>query len=284
MKKAIVCFFCCMIIIPSFIVSAERIENTKASANNNDDVPIWNNGNSWTYTINDFWASFSYEGNGIQMAGRIDDFTWTVTDTSGDTYTVDVAGIITANYTLSLMLGSMVLNVGGTIKPPLIKLKGTIIFGKSDLEIIDFNAVITGLTSIMINPLPIKFPILIRITADADLSTPFPLFDFPLHVFKFWNMPEIDIITNVNFGGIFGILKIPITIPAHYPWTPLAFSCLSKDNIHVEAGDYDAWRIKSLLGGFFEYYYAPTVGNLIKIDVNMPGGGITGELKATNYP
>ena len=282
MKKAIICLFLCMIIIPSFVVSAEQIDNTNAS-DNNDDVPIWNNGDSWTYTVSDFWVNFSYQGNSIQMTGKIDDFTWTVSDTSGGTYTVDVTGEITANYELSFLLGSLVLNVGGTISSPLIKLKGNIIFDKSDLEIIDFNIIITGITSIMIHPLPIKIPIPVRITADAYLSTQFPLFDFPLHVLKFWNMPEIDIIANVNFGGIFGIFKIPITISKHFGWTPLAFSCLYKENIHVLAGDYDAWRIKSLIGGFFEYYYAPTVGNLIKVDVNMPRGGITGELKATNY-
>jgi len=271
-----------MIIIPNFVVSAEQIDNTNAS-DNNDDVPIWNNGDSWTYTVNDFWVNFSYQGKGIQMTGRIDDFTWTVTDTSGSTYVVDVTGQITATYELSVLLGSMVLNVGGTITPQLIKLKGTIIFGKSNLEIIDFNAVITGITSIMIHPIPIKIPIPIRISADAELSTSFPLFDFPLHALKFWSMPEMDIIANINFGGIFGILKIPIPISAHYPWIPFAFSCLYKENIHVVAGDYDAWKIKSLIGGFFEYYYAPTVGNLIKIDINMPRGGITGELKSTNY-
>ena len=41
MKKAIVCLFFCMIIIPNFVVSAEQIDNTNAS-DNNDDVPLMN--------------------------------------------------------------------------------------------------------------------------------------------------------------------------------------------------------------------------------------------------
>ena len=283
MKKVIVCLFLCMILIPNFIVSAERIDNTNASDNNNDDVPIWNNGDSWTYTVNEFSVNFEYQGNSIQMAGRIDDFIWTVSDTSGSTYTVAVTGQITATYAFTFLLGNLFISGEGSIAPPLIKLKGNIIFDKSDLEIIDFNAEITGITSLIIQPLPIKIPVPIRISADPELSTQFPLFNFPLHILKLWDMPNMDIVANVNFGGIFGILKIPITIYTHYDWFPFAFSCLYKENIHVEAGDYDAWRIKSLIGGFFEYYYAPSVGNLVKIDVNMPRGGIKGELKATNY-
>jgi hypothetical protein len=282
-KKAIVSILVCMLVIPSFIVSAERIDITKASTNYDDDVPIWENGDSWTYTVSEFWVDFTFEGKNIQMVGIIDDFTWTVSDTSGSTYTVDVTGKITATYEISIPIGSLVLYVNGTINSPWNRLKGTIIFGKSNLEIEDFNVVITGFTSIKIYPLPIKFPILIRITADAEFSTPVPLFDFPLHNFKFWNLPEIDITTDVNVGGIFGIFKIPMTIYTHYGWTPLAFSCLYQESITVEAGIFDAWKIKSLIGGFFEYYYAPSVGNLVKIDVNMPHGGIEAELKTTNY-
>ena len=61
---------------------------------------------------------------------------------------------------------------------------------------------------------------------------------------------------------------------------PFAFSCPYKESITVEAGNYEAWKIKSLLGGFFEYYYAPEVRNLVKINVNMPQGSIQAELKS----
>ena len=96
-------------------------------------------------------------------------------------------------------------------------------------------------------------------------------------------MPEMDIEMQSKFGGILGLLKIPITIKTHYDWIPLAFSCLNMESVNVGAGTYDAWKIKSIIGDFFEYYYAPVVGNLIKIDVNMPKGGIQGELIDTNY-
>jgi len=283
MKKTIVGILVFILIIPSFIASAEHIDNVKATTTYNDDVPIWNEGDSWTFTVNDFNVNFTYEGKKTQMDGRIDDFKWTVSDTSGSSYAVDVTGKITGSYETYIPFGSLFLKVSGTIDPTLNRLTGTIIFGKANLEIEDFNAQVIGITSVSIYPLPIKFLIPIKVTADVDLSTPFPLFDFPIHILKFWNMPEIDITTHVNFGGLFGLFKIPMTVYAHYDWIPFAFSCLFKESITVEAGTYEAWKIQSLLGGFFEYYYAPAVGNLIKIDVNMPRGGIEGELKATNY-
>jgi len=282
-KKTITFIFVCMLVIPGFIVSAEHINDAKESASYDDDVPIWITGDSWTFTASDFWANFTYEGKNIQMVGKIDDFKWTVVDTSGSSYKVDITGEITANYKITLPIGISSLQVSGTINPTWSNLKGTIIFGKTNLEIEDFNAEITGFTAIKIHPIPISIPILVKITANADLSTPFPLFDFPLHVLKLWNMPEINIITNLNLGGIFGLIKIPIIVSTHYDWIPFAFSCLYQDSITVEAGTYDAWLVKSLLGGFFEYYYAPIVGNIVKIDVNMPRGGIEAELKSTNY-
>lgn len=283
MKKAIVCIFFCMLVIPNFIASAEYIDIEKAPTNYNDDVPIWKEGDSWTYTISDFWVNYSVEGIGLSMEGRIDDFQWTVSDTSGSTYTVDLTGKVTASYNASLPLGAQILNVEGTIKPPWNSITGTIIFSQSNLEIIDFDAEIKGLTAIKIHPIPIKFLIPFKITADVDLSTSFPLLNFPLYIPKFWDMPAMIVTVDATFGGLFGLFKIPMTLSIPYNWVPLAFTCLWKGDITVGAGTYDAWRIKPLLFGFFEYYYASLVGNLIKFDVNMARGGAQGELIATNY-
>lgn len=283
-RKAIVGLLFCMLLIPTIITSADTIDNEKTTANFNDDVPTWNEGNSWTFTVNDFWVDFNYGGNKISMNGKIDDFQWTVSDTSGSSYTVDIAGKITASFNALIPIGGLFLNISGTLNPTWNRITGTIIFGKSNLEIEDFNAAITGIARIMFNPIPINFPIPIKITADSVFSTPFPTFNFPLHILKFWNMPELDIDTNINIGGILGLIKFPLPVMnVHYDWTPLAFSCLSQDNINVEAGNFDTWKIQSLLFGYFEYWYAPSVGNIVQIEINMPRGGITAELKSTNY-
>jgi len=282
-KITIVGLVICMLVVPSYISVAQVTDNHESTIIQDDDVPIWNSKDSWTFSISEFTVDYNYESTKILMNGKIDDFKWTVSDTSGSTYKVDVTGKVIASFEAALPFGGTVINVEGDIKPNLNKITGTIIFTKSNLEIEDFNAVIKGVASIAIQPLPIKLPIPIRISVNSVLSTIFPLLQFPLHTLKFWNMPEMDIKMNIKFGGIFGIIKIPITFTTHYSFVPLAFSCLSMESVTVPEGTYDAWRIKSLIGDFFEYYYAPEVGNLIKIDVNMPRGDVHGELIDTNY-
>ena len=283
-KFGMVALIIFMLVIPCFFVSAEKIETINSPINPNDDVPIWNVGNSWTFQISEFSVDYTYETLSIIMNGQINDFKWTVSDTSGPNYIVDMQGRVSATFQGAFPLGDSVINVNGDIKPNRNKITGTLVLTKTNLEIVDFDAEIKGLANVQIHPLPFKLPLPIKITADAGLSTAFPLFNFPLHLLKFWNLPDIDIEMATTFGGMFGLIKFPITFYTSYAWTPLAFSILeNKQSVTVPAGTYDAWKIASTIGDYFVYYYAPAVGNLIKIDINMPRGGITGELIATTY-
>lgn len=287
MKIKILGIMVCILVILSVAAVAEPIkikQISKGTTSFDDDAPTWNVGDSWTFTINDFTVDYNESGQKMFMDGKIDDFEWTVASTSGISYEVDFTGKLTADYEVYLSSPSATLYVTGTFKPTLTSLTGTIIFTKSNLEIEDINAEIKGITMATISPIPIPLPIPFKLTLDGDLSTVFPIFDFPLHALKTWALPDINIQMNAQFGGIFGLIKIPVTFPVHYPWTPLAFWCWSMESINVEGGDFDAWEISSIIGGFFEYYYAPSVGNLIKIDATMPNGEIHGELKSTTIP
>lgn len=282
-KNVIISLLALMLVIPSFIATAETTEKSNPIIIQSDDVPIWEVGDSWTFFVSEFTVNYTYGDLNIVMDGQIDDFKWTVSDTSGSSYIVDITGKVSATFACAFPIGDNVLNVNGDINPARNKITGKIVLTKSNLEIEDFNAEIKGIASVQIEPLPIKLPLPIKITADADLSTVFPLFNFPLHLLKFWNMPDLDITMYTTFGGMFGIIKIPITFYVSYSWMPLAFSILVQESITVPAGTYDAWRIQSLIGDYFVYYYAAEVGNLIKIDVNMPSGGIQAELIDTNF-
>jgi hypothetical protein len=211
------------------------------------------------------------------MNGEIDDFIWTVTDDSSN-YEVEITGEVIASYEIIVPTGSSELHLEGTFGPPFNKLEGTIIFDKANLHIEDFNAKMNCLTSVKINNLPFKIPMFLKISTDTSFSTPFPLLNFPLQTLKFWNMPEMDIEADITINGILGLAEIPISGNVHYNWIPLAFSCLNMESIEVDAGTFDAWKIQSLLGGFFEYYYAPSVENIVKFEINMPRGGVEGEL------
>ena len=96
-------------------------------------------------------------------------------------------------------------------------------------------------------------------------------------------MPEMDIQTKLNIGGILGIFNVPMTINKHYDWTPLAFCCLYQETITVEGATYDAWKILSLIGGYYDYYYSDLVGNLVKLEFELPNGGASGELKSYEF-
>lgn len=279
-KKIIGIFLISMLVFPSIIVSAEQIDANKSSTISSDNVPIWGIGDSWTYTINNFWVNTTFEGKTIKMSGTMDDLKWTVSDITETTYVVRITGTVSASYMVKIVLDNLILKFNGVIDSSLNKLIGTVIFNKANLHIVDFDASLFCLSSVRINQLPIDIPMPMRISANGALSVPFPLFDFPLHVLKFWNLPEIDIVTDLKIGGIFGLFHIPMTIIKHYDWAPLAFSCLYKTTIEVDAGTFDAWRILSLIGGYFDYYYAPSVENLVKFEFNLPNGGVDGELKS----
>jgi len=287
MKIKILGIIVCMLLLTSVItaVGQTTIEKKQNKGSNilDDDVPIWNVGDSWTYTIDDF--TFDYEGGGqkIFFDGSIDDFTWTVADTGGSTYKVDFTGKLNCNYEIYLSSSSGTIYVTGNIKNTLTRMDGTLVFTKSNLQLQDMSAEIKGITAAKIYPIPIPLPIPFKATVEGDLSTEFPLFDFPLSSNKFWTLPDMDIIMSIHAGGIFGIINIPITFSTHYSWMPLAFHCKNKQDVSVEAGTFNAWEIESTFFDLFRYYYAPEVGNIIKIDATMPNGDIHGELKSTNY-
>lgn len=284
MKTKSLGFLICILLMLSISAIAAPItdEHISKATTFDDDVPTWVVGDSWTYTINNFIVDYNISGRKMFMEGNIDDFELSVADTSGGSYKVDFTGKLTADYVIFLSSPSMTLDVEGNFQPTLTRLTGTIYFSKTNLDIQDISGKITGITMVKFSPIPISLPIPFKLTLGGKFSTDLPIFNFPLSALKTWPLPEIDIEMNAQFGGIFGLIKIPVTFTTPYPWIPLAFWCWSIENITVEAGSFDAWRISSIIGDFFEYYYAPSVGNLVKVDVAMPNGSAQGELKSSN--
>ncbi|HVQ01548.1 MAG TPA: hypothetical protein VMT57_08540 [Candidatus Thermoplasmatota archaeon] len=275
-----------ILLLSGFGVAAANTE-TKAAANtaaNLDDVPVWNVGNSWTYSVSSITVNYNHQGQQILMNGKIDDFTWTVTDTTGDYYTVALTGKLTATYDLLLNTQTSTLHLVGSFTPTLTRLTGTIQLTKSDLQVHAMYLQLVGITKTKINTLSFYLPIPFKLVSQGSLTTDFPLFDFPLYMLKFWDMPDMTLTMSSTFGGIFGLIQIPFTVSVHYSWSPLAFYTLGTEDVTVPAGTYNAYKINSLISDYFAYYYASEVGNLVKIDATLPNGAIHGELKATTYP
>jgi hypothetical protein len=250
-----------------------------------DNVPEWEVGNSWTYTADRVLINYENQGQKVFIDGKIDDFTWTVTDTSDSSYyTVAFTGKLTANYDFIFSTTSGSIHLTGTFKNPLVRLKGTLVFTKDSLQIHEVYAEIKGLTMVKIASLKFSLPLPFKLTTNAGLSADFPLLDFPLTSLKFWSLPTIDVTLQTWIGGIFGIIGFPITFHVLYSWTPLAFYCQDKRDVTVIAGTFSAYKITSTIGEFLEYYYAPEVGNIIKINATLPNGAVSAELKSTTYP
>lgn len=285
MKDKIIGIILCMLLVSGLTVTAQTINQpSEQTTSMDDDVPIWNVGDSWTYTVTDFTVDYDQGGQKIFVDGTIDDFIWTVESTAGSTYQVEFTGKINCQYDIILSSSTGTLHVTGTMKNTLTSFSGTIVFTKSDLQIRDVSGEIKGITFGKIAPLPFALPLPFKMTVDGDLSQDFPLFDFPLSVPKFWNLPNIEATMRIRVGGLFGLISIPMTFYVEYPYTILAFYCKDQRDISVEAGVFNAYEIESTFFDLFEYYYAPAVGNLIKIDATLTNGDVHAQLKSYNWP
>ena len=276
---------CILLLVSGTSIATQHDQPVSQTTSLDDNVPEWKVGNSWTYTVYNLTINYDAQGQKVFVNGRIDDFTWTVTDTSNSTYyKIGFTGKLTANYDIifSSVLGTV--HLTGTFKNTLTRLKGTILFTKSNLQIHEVTAEIKGLTATIIAPLKFPLPLPFKLIAHGGFSVDFPLFDFPLSSNKFWNMPNLDVTMQANAGGILGIIQFPISFVTHYSWTPWAFHCQDKQDVTVAAGIFSAYKISSLFGDVFDYYYAPDVGNIIKIDATLQNGAVHGELKSMDYP
>lgn len=243
-----------------------------------DEVPIWNSGESWTYKIDQFTYEYFYEGQGFYFEGGINDFTWTVKNVGSDTYELDFTGKLNCDYEIRISSSLRTFIFTGLIDASKTRFTGTLIFSKSNLNFQDISGSIVGITKVNIGNLPISIPLPFKMTFDSELTTDFPLFDFPLSNNKFWNLPSMDIVLNMQVGGIFGLIKMPIKFTTHYSWIPLAFHCKEKQSITVAAGPFDAWEIESTFFNLFRYYYSPEVKNIVKVDASLEYGSANGEL------
>jgi len=281
-----------IVIVSIFLLSGYGVVATNGQSNVSsykassldDDVPVWSTGNTWTYTVTSITVSYNQGGQQILMQGSVDDFTWTVTDTTGDYYTVSFTGKLTATYDLLLNSQTSTIHLVGSFTPTLTRLKGTIQFTKSNLQVHAVSFQLLGITMTKINSLSFSLPLPFKLVSEGSLTTDFPLFDFPLYTLKSWTLPDLTLTMSSTFGGIFGLIQIPFTVSVQYSWTPFAFFTFGKEDVTVPAGTYSAYKIESLIGDYFVYYYAADVGNLVKIDATLPNGAIHAVLKSTTHP
>ena len=279
-------------------------------------IDLWDKGDSWTYNIDNININLNKDKEDIlSIQGSIKNLILTITDDLDEYYQIDFTGKLIGDFKIISNIGTL---SGDT--PRDIHVDGNIVIKKSDLGIKETNIHIKGLLKLDSDILPIKIPIPFDINTNIRFDKTLKIINFPLHINKIWDIPSTSIsidgeiksimLNILNFiNMITGRSLLPpeiskllpiidieealetfnIETPIITPVTPNV-KCIDKREINVEAGTYNAYKINIPL--LMDYYYAPAVGNIIKISMDIEDyttsyGDLTfiiqGELISTNY-
>lgn len=222
------------------------------------DAPTWDLGNNWTY-----------KGYYRQMFGMFFNWKLIVQDLE-----FTVADIDSNSYYL-VFDGSIEWGIGiGDFFYPLVNgtLEGYTIVNKSDLGVFEVSAHANCYGKIVLIRLP--FDVYANSTSDPALSC----FKFPFSIGDSWTstLSEISFEIKLAMFGSSESFQRSGTIPN------MPVTCIKKETITVEAGTYETYNIT--MGGIFDMFYSPMVGNVVKISRDDPPGvrTLNIELKSTN--
>ena len=263
MNKKIFGICICLLILHSYSIvcgqntleDSEKNWKTISSIYDND-LPIWDTGDSWIYDI---------ELNGSSGAltvfkGGIENLLLTIIDDSESLFQFSFKGSIFGELSTE--------EITGSFKDTIIE--GNAFFNKENLGLKNLDVKIEGRLVVVL------LPILIDLNLNLDIEPPYNPVDFPLFIDKHWMVP---------LSFVKGSADIPIlgTIEISIPMGGGSAECIAMDNITVEAGTYHTYKIITNMD-IKEYYYAPTVGNIVKaVGRSYDFEDIIIELKSTTY-
>jgi hypothetical protein len=312
-----------VMLVSTFLTVAQPSNDLKNSTSSVD-VPVWENGDSWTYHIDTISLNYTSGDSVIYVDLTPGNLPLIVTDTAGEFYTLSFDTTMSGNIHVYLNQSQGPVNFSITFTD--IALAGIVTIEKSTLGVKDIAISFTKQKFIVdiyeqhyIKLPPFLQHINAKVTMNTtiDSSTPVTLISFPLNIPSLWNMSA----TNVSLSGkidsgwfhlikfindiatIFNITLIPeeyanllpvidirdaletlgypsvISIPS----IEAAFYCVNMTEVSVPAGTYETYEIV-IFGGTGAGYYAPSVGNIVKLSGEFPYfHTINMELTATNY-
>jgi hypothetical protein len=275
----------------TFFSIAKNVENTELLQRSNqkilpstyDDVPIWNEGDTWIYKIHDINIDDDDDNKSIHIHIQIDELTLKVIDDSS-LYNVEFEAKISGDYSILLKEDNSTIDVEGKLLGT--KIKGNIFFTKSELGIKTLDYELSGILTVKLNELPddfkipeLSFPIPIpaTITTTVDFDDPYTILSFPLNLSNYWGLPGTNFTINGELQSVWlNILKIindlftsigspllpeetaallPVinikeALEMHgienifeIPSVPSIFAIFSMDNITVPAGEFSTYNI-----------------------------------------
>jgi len=284
MKKKIVGIVILMLVATA-VVSATNInvkEKTQ-TASSGVDVPVWAKGDSWTY--NEQYLNHGYTENGTlwMLWYHNCTSTYTVTDTTGDNYTVKMTSTDNEG---RLTWGTMRLKF-----TPLTKLTGEFKLRKTDLAYVSDSYTEKGFvfTLIWFN---IPFPAQFSDIWGSSYTPPAIVFPFPLTAGTNGTLANYSWAGHEKISLYWGLIKMFDGDLSGYSGEQ-NYTC-EMANITVPARTYDAYNVSAEstpYGGYSSSwsYYAPEAGWFVKQYIynedknGKPGWIFKCELVSTTY-
>jgi len=290
-KKLVISVFLSMLMFAS--IFAGVVNSQFSSSSNNDEInaPSWKEDFSWTY---DMVLDCELPYFGISFDGAISDIVLTVVDVGSNMYDLSISIPAQNIGTGEVTLPGVDQPISGTIK--LTSSSGTLNIDKSNLGLIGGNVNLVGYFDKAID---IHFNINIDLEIqDFDYNDEiYDTLDFPLDDAKEW-FSQYRILILHYAGTVMGI-PLDDRASSDDDLDPFEFllggnfyRCLGRENVNTAAGNYEAMKIERYLPNVTSQnyiWYAPTVGNIVKIDYssidlgNLVFSEFSLNLKDTNY-
>ena len=273
-----------------------------------DDVPVWEVGDTWKYKVDDIDIEYEDGDVAVDMHLEIGELILQVTDDTDDSYKLEFNAKVDGEFTSYIdflqteFSGELAKLRSSKIEGDVSVRKSDLGIEKIDSQVIGvFKVKITE------NPLtPLIRFLTLRIPVDIALNTnfdnPYAILDFPLEIDKTWGLPYTNIsidgevrsvwLNIINFmnriAKLFGYGFIPAEFEELLPVIdvskaleligypdiffvneiPPIFSCHSMEEISLPYGTVNAYNINISVIDVVNIYYAPEVGNIVKISVD----------------
>lgn len=227
-------------------------------------IDPWDIGDSWTYHM---YAINLTLGDVLFLHGSSDKLYFNVTDETNDLYKLSFSGRIKGD-------------VKGGCFSKFVRISGNIIFEKPNFVIKTFKAYLNGILLLNTNNNLLHIPLPFNTTMDVNFDPYLDIFPFPFIVGEGGGIPDVSI-NNQILVRVFGI-------PYHnlryiFSIDKLPYLCLKEEEITVEAGTFDAYRI--FFAEELNYSFSPEICNVVKLSIDLCFGYFVmrGELISTNY-
>ena len=290
--KRLICLVISMLLLSSISGVAYRTTTETEKATMDDDVPIWEMGNSWRYEIVGLSLELNQSGEVFKLDLSMKDLTTRVGGLTSTYYNLDVSGKISGLFDYN---DGKDTKLGGILFITRIS-SGTINIRQNDLSCDEANIVISSIAILFEHPLflPIPIPLPLTITLNIKQEVPRPLIDFPLYDGKEGIIPETNISTNIKVESI--LLSILNKINSDFPeevifyqnfTLPMLLYSVNEEQLSVAGKTYTVYNIEFFEGLLGSIYYAPAAGNYVKASAEIDSNGLkfslSGELKETTY-